>query len=119
MASHSFSPGDPFATLRASLQAESASALGSVVIALILRLCTELEHLFAQFRPRRALAPASFLSTRATRFSGLAFLPRALRRPRLPLWLLRLAPAVGLRPAPLPRPQSRAARAHPLRNAPH
>ena len=119
MASHPSSPGDPFATLRACVQAESASALESVVIALILRLCTELEHLFAQFRARPALPPAGFTSTRATRWAGLAFLPRALRRPRLPLWLIRLAPALGLRPAPLPRPQSRTARAHPPRNAPH
>ncbi len=123
MSSHPLSLGDQFATLRASLQAESAlirphaqAALSAVMTALLIRLLTELEQLFRRWQSRPVAYPGF---TRATRIAGLAFIPRALRQPPLPTWLIRLAPALGLRPAPAPRPQSRATRAHPLRNAPH
>jgi hypothetical protein len=123
MSSHPLSLGDQFASLRASLQAESAlirphaqNALSAVMSALLIRLLTELEQLFRRWQSR----PTAYSGfTRATRIAGLAFIPRALRQPPLPTWLLRLAPSLGLRPVPAPRPQSRATRAHPLRNAPH
>ena len=123
MSSHPLSLGDQFATLRASLQAESAlirphaqAALSAVMTALLIRLLTELESLFRRWQSHPT---ATTRATRATRIAGLAFIPRALRQPPLPTWLIRLAPALGLRPAPAPRPQSGATRAHPLRNAPH
>ena len=121
MASHTPSLGDLLASLRATAQAQSAcgrphrGALQAVVIALILRLCTELEQLVRQWQPRAAMPGFP----RVTRIAGLPFRPRALRQPPLPDWLVRLLPARGLRPAPLPRPQARGASAHPLRNAPH
>jgi hypothetical protein len=120
MSSHPLSLGDQFATLRASLQAESAlirphaqAALSAVISALLIHLLTELESLFRRWQSHPIAYPAT------TRFAGLVFIPRALRQPPLPTWLIRLTPALGLRPAPAPRPQSRATRAHPLRNAPH
>lgn len=123
MSSHPPSLGETFATLRASLHAESAcarphaqGALSAVMTALLIHLLTELEQLFRRWQSGPIATPGT---TRATRIAGLAFIPRALRQPPLPLWLIRLAPALGLCPAPAPRPQSRAARAHPLRNAPH
>ena len=123
MSSHPLSLGDQFASLRASLQAESAftrphaqGALSAVMAALLIRLLTELEQLFRRWQSRPVAYPGF---TRATRIAGLAFIPRALRHPPLPTWLLRLAPALGLRPAPAPHPHARATRAHPIRNAPH
>ena len=134
MTQHPPSLGDLIATMRATAQADSArphrpGALEAVVLALILRLCTGLECLFRQWESRPvAAAPRArriprfvrfVRAPRVTRFAGRAFLPRALRQPPPPLWLVSLMPARGMRPAATPRPQSRPARAHPPRNAPH
>lgn len=123
MSSHQSSLGDAFASLRASLQADSAlvrplaaGALNAVMSALLIRLLTDLAQLFRRWQSRGPSAPCA---PRATRVAGLVFIPRALRRAPFPDWVIRNAPARGLRPAAAPRPQSRTARAHPLRNAPH
>ncbi len=123
MSSQLSSVGDLIASMRAAAQADCAAAragrpgaLEVVVAALVLRLLTELAELFQRFQARSTSWPCA---PRATRFAGLAFLPRALRRPPLPTWLVRLAPALGLRPSPAPPPLARATRAHPPRNAPH
>ncbi len=128
MNQHPPSLGDLIATMRATAQADSArphrpGALEAVVLALILRLCTGLECLFRHWESRPAAATPRFVrfarAPRVTRFAGRAFLPRPLRQPPPPLWLVSLMPARGMRPASPPRPQSRPARAHPPRNAPH
>jgi hypothetical protein len=122
MTQHPLSPGDLFASLRAAAQAESVArahrpgALEAVVLALVIRLCTQLEQLFSQWQSSPASQPGA---PRLTRVAALPFIPRALRQPPLPDWLVRLYPGRGARPAPAPRPQSRSARAHPPRNAPH
>lgn len=122
MSSHPPSLGDTFALMRASLQADSVSrphaagALNAVMTALIFRLLAELEHLFRLWAARAAARSAA---SRTTRIAGLPFVPRPLRHPPLPTWLLRGAPAKGLRRSPAPRPQSGTLRAYPLRNAPH
>lgn len=122
MSPHPSCLGDLLASLRATARQESvavrlnAGALEAVMIALMIRLCTELEQLFRQWQPRGTAHPCA---RRVTRIAGRPFRPRALRQPPVWDWLVRLLPARGLRPAALPRPQSRTARAHPLRNAPH
>lgn len=121
MASHPPSLGDTFATIRAGLQGDSVStqaagALSQVMTALLLRLLLELEQMVRRWEAR---SPSHAAAPRLTRYAGLPFVPRALRQPPLPTWLVSLAPNRGMRPAGKPRPQSRTRRQHPVRNAPH